>query len=175
MENYLLGGKRAIYPHVTRIAHMLQLEKTLAECWNKVKADRRRRNNNSMLDVTSVASSQNLREDATDIGLSDPDDDDDNASAVQTPTLARRRLRVPSLTRVHSLDDAHDKGKRHLPSKKSFSRSHSNNELDTHYHQLEWEYKRLQTRYERLRSENVDLRRRLEDIRNMCAPTIDTT
>lgn len=173
MEHYLRGGKRAVWPHVTRIRHMLALETTLAECWNMVKLHRRRKAQQSLEGVPSQNSLLEPPQEhepadsvgrTEDIGWSDPDDDTEQE---EQPVCSEDANAIPS-------PDMVDKAAQYLHHREQTPvRRAADMEanMDTHYRQLEWEYRRLQTRFERLRSENVDLRRRLEDIRSMCAPS----
>mmetsp|Transcript_6177 Transcript_6177/g.18681 ORF Transcript_6177/g.18681 Transcript_6177/m.18681 type:complete len:734 (+) Transcript_6177:2-2203(+) len=181
MEQYIQGGKRALWPHITRIRHMLALETTLAECWNKVKSHRRRSKAQLSLETLSASSSQSNLQDVQElnIGLSDIEDDEDDVGEENRNHLTRvnsngssvsTSLASSKLKRVNAVRNK----RRTPPLKKSSTTSASPDagvSIETHYRQLEWEYRRLITRFERLRSENVDLRKRLEDIRSMCAPS----
>lgn len=182
MEHYLRGGKRAVWPHVTRIRHMLALETTLTDCWNKVKSHRRRKAQQNAEALSLSSSTKSLRESheqnaaetgggGEDVGLSDPDDDEVEREerfegSVGDPCEAPNSIassNVKEQVVQHQLETP--------PVKRSIVENDSEANIETHYRQLEWEYRRLQTRFERLRSENLDLRRRIEDIRSMCAPS----
>lgn len=177
MEHYLSGGKRAVWPHVTRIRRMLALETTLAECWNKVKSHRRR--TSLLVQTLSSSSLSNIQESlaassqsrmrktsvgddkAAEIDEEEPDDDFFPGVASSDTFATTSKVAPPSEPkRSHQRREYQPSPPAEIDADAS---------VDTHYRQLEWEFRRLQTRFERLRSENVDLRRRLEDIRGMCA------
>mmetsp|Transcript_37641 Transcript_37641/g.120743 ORF Transcript_37641/g.120743 Transcript_37641/m.120743 type:complete len:839 (-) Transcript_37641:460-2976(-) len=171
MKHYLLGGKRAVYPHANRIRHMLLLETTLGECLALARTERRKAALNGFL------SSQHLSADA-DYHISLSDDEGVFAdAALADAALASKAASMPALcgggagqTKRRSSSLVHVAHHRRPNDAQKTEATQNKQVVDaTHYRQLEWEYRRLQTRFERLRSENLDLRRRLEDIRSMCA------
>ena len=150
MRQYLLGGKRAVYPHANRIRHMLMLETTLLDCVHQTRTERRKAaydsfltNNNTLDNNTSLS--------------------DDEGVFYEKAAVSTQQKKSSSNLSLKSLSAQQQTNNKPRT-------TDSNKQTSTHYRQLEWEYRRLQTRFERLRSENLDLRRRLEDIRSMCAP-----
>jgi len=158
MEHYLLGGRRAVYPHANRIRHMLLLETTLGDCVQLARTERRK------IALDSFLSAQHLDDVGDNLVLSDDD------QILNLSSSFHNNKTSSSLKEQHH---HHHKRTSRGGLKDSDSTHGGNNNTSvvdaTHYRQLEWEYRRLQTRFERLRSENLDLRRRLEDIRSMCA------
>jgi len=163
MQEYLDGGKRAVWPHVSRLRRMLILETCLAENWQHLRAIRRQSKHN--LQAPNIPSRDTIDDDDDDANLPNnailPLSGSTNAavSFARSPIIISKQTSRAVASSVDSTSD------------KSVSQRGSSNDADvadTRYRQLEWEYRRLQTRFERLRSENLDLRRRLEDIRHMC-------
>lgn len=155
MIQYLLGGKRAVYPHANRIRHMLLLETTLSDCVHLTRTERRKFILQHSLDDASTIDGGSALSD--DEGVFHP-----GLKAASMPSIQGF---PPKLGRAGS----HSTGVLATLSGGPAPGPAPGVVEATHYRQLEWEYRRLQTRFERLRSENLDLRRRLEDIRSMCA------